>query len=293
MASFIKGIFYGLVLIAAGWFLGSLYPAPEQMTAPIKGRTDDLLARVDFSSEGMAELRRRLSPEQYEDLVENMAAEAARTGDAVVIERDALALADNIHAIEAMEAAAAAPAIDPDSTSEVFETFLTLCPQMTVSNAPAANAEGALTDYTPRVDVNGVAIAIAPTRGACMSSSFGPRSGGQHNGLDLHSADGGPVLAGGDGTVVEKKYRDDFGNMILIDHGQGVFTRYAHLSTFEPGINVGTTVEAGQQIGLMGNTASYRIPIHLHYELLRGDYETPARSFGLTAESPFDFPPAT
>jgi len=39
----------------------------------------------------------------------------------------------------------------------------------------------------------------------------------------------------------------------------------------------------------MGNTASYAIPIHLHYELLLGDYNNPRQSFGLTPRSPFDF----
>ncbi len=291
MAGFLKGLLYGAVLIAAGWLLGSLYPAPQQLTAPIKGRTDELIAQLDLSQEGLAELRRRLTPEQYSALVDDMAEEASRTGDAVIVERDAVALADNVHAMEAMEAASATPEIDPGA--DAFEASLALCPQMAVSNAPSADAERLVIDYSPRVDVDGIAIAVAPTRGACLSSGFGPRSGGQHKGLDLHSADGGPILAAGAGTVVEKKYRDDFGNMILIDHGEGVFTRYAHLSTFDPAVNVGAEVEAGQQIGLMGNTASYRIPIHLHYELLRGDYETRARSFGLTPASPFDFPPAT
>ena len=69
--------------------------------------------------------------------------------------------------------------------------------------------------------------------------------------------------------------------------GQGVFTRYAHLSSFAPDALVGARVVAGQQIGLMGNTAAYTIPIHLHYEVLLGDYDTPAQSFGLEARSPF------
>ena len=92
MGGFLKGLAYGAVLIAAGWLLGSLYPAPQELTAPIKGRTDDLVARLDFSPAGLQEIRRRLTPEQYSDLVDDMAREAARTGDAVVIERDALAL---------------------------------------------------------------------------------------------------------------------------------------------------------------------------------------------------------
>jgi murein DD-endopeptidase MepM/ murein hydrolase activator NlpD len=55
---------------------------------------------------------------------------------------------------------------------------------------------------------------------------------------------------------------------------------------------IGARVKQGQQIGLMGNTAAYRIPIHLHYELLTGDYANPKGSFGLKAVNPFTFPKA-
>jgi murein DD-endopeptidase MepM/ murein hydrolase activator NlpD len=160
---------------------------------------------------------------------------------------------------------------------------------MTISNAPAADASGNVRGFTKIVNVQGVALAVDPTKGACLSSGFGPRGSGAHEGLDFHSADGGPIMAAADGLVIEKKYRDDYGNMLLIDHGKGVYTRYAHLSSFTAGVDMGSKVKAGQIIGMMGNTASYRIPVHLHYELLLGDYNNPKASFGLTPESPFKF----
>ena len=92
--------------------------------------------------------------------------------------------------------------------------------------------------------------------------------------LDYHADIGVPVLAGGDGKILEMKYRDDYGNMILIDHGGGVYTRYAHLASFGKGSPPGVSVKAGEALGLMGNSASYQIPIHLHYEVLVGDYTT-------------------
>jgi hypothetical protein len=46
---------------------------------------------------------------------------------------------------------------------------------------------------------------------------------------------------------------------------------------------------AKREIGLMGNTAGYPIPMHLHYELLVGDYRNPKESFGLTPHSPFEY----
>ena len=173
---------------------------------------------------------------------------------------------------------------------QVFEQNLSLCPRMTIANAPASNAELLVAAYKPQVDVKGVKLATFPSKGACLSSGFGTRDSRLHKGLDYHSETGAPILAAADGAVIEMKYRDDYGNMLLIDHGNGVYTRYAHLASFGRGLSTGVTVRAGEQIGLMGNTASYQIPMHLHYELLLGDYANPKGSFGLDAADPLSFP---
>ena len=180
----------------------------------------------------------------------------------------------------------ASPISDP---AKVFAAKLELCPRMTVSNAPA-NADGVVSAFKPLVDVKGVRVATFPTPGACISSGFGPRSDRLHKGLDYHADVGVPVLAGGDGKILEMKYRDDYGNMILIDHGGGVYTRYAHLASFARSFTPGASVKAGDQLGLMGNSASYAIPMHLHYELLLGDYANPKGSFGLEPADPLSFP---
>jgi murein DD-endopeptidase MepM/ murein hydrolase activator NlpD len=290
MSGFLRGVLYGLVLIAAGWVLGSIYPAPEQLTAPVKQRTDVWVERIDFSPEGLETLRASLSPEQFSQLSVDAARFASNSGDAILVEHDGGMLEEHMDNL-AMDLPAA-PSQAAAGATAAFDNALELCPSMTVSNAPPADANRMVRNYASVVNVNGVALAVAPTRGACLSSSFGARNGRTHKGIDLHSRDGGPILAAADGTVVEKKYRDDYGNMLLIDHGNGVYTRYAHLSSFAAGVQVGAAVTAGQQIGLMGNTASYRIPVHLHYELLLGDYNNPRGSFGLAAHSPFEYPRA-
>lgn len=180
------------------------------------------------------------------------------------------------------------PVADP---MRVFAASLELCPRMDISNPPA-NANGVVTAYKPVVLVKNVRIATFPTPGACMSSGFGTRSARLHKGVDYHADIGVPVLAGGEGTILEMKYRDDYGNMILIDHGGGVYTRYAHLASFGKGLTAGVSVKAGEALGLMGNSASYQIPMHLHYEVLVGDYNTPKGSFGLEPEDPMTFPAA-
>ena len=183
------------------------------------------------------------------------------------------------------------PSAAPADPLTIFPASLELCPRMDVTNAPRA-ADGVVANYHQRVKVNDAIIAIFPTPGACLSSGYGTRNERLHKGLDFHASIGVPVLAGGDGTIVELKYREDYGNMILIDHGGGVFTRYAHLASFGRGLSPGVTVRAGDQLGLMGNSAAYQIPIHLHYELLTGDYNTPRGSFGLVPADPLSFPAA-
>lgn len=182
-----------------------------------------------------------------------------------------------------------APIPNTADPASLFPVNLDLCPRMAVTNAPAS-ADGRVSGYRQIVRVNDARIATFPTPGACLSSGYGPRNDRLHKGLDFHASTGVPVLAGGDGQIIEIKYREDYGNMVLIDHGGGVYTRYAHLASFGRGLSPGVTVRAGDQLGLMGNSASYQIPIHLHYELLLGDYSTPRASFGLKPANPLSYP---
>lgn len=294
-------------LVAGGWLLGSIYPAPAIVTDKVRQEARDLMSLANIDAQDFAALKERLSAEDLAKATDNAAAIAAQSGKAVVVERDEMSegVQDQSGfsltsttvppppatggAPQKAPAASTAPSgnevvtVDPARYDQVRR-----CPKMTVSNAPATQPDGVLVGDPRRVQVQGVTLMLNPTQGACLASSFGPRSGKIHRGIDYHAPEGVDVFAGGDGVVIEKKYRPDYGNMLLIDHGGGVYTRYAHLSSFDRSVAVGAKVKLGQRIGLMGNTADYRIPIHLHYELLLGDYNTPKGSFGLTARSPFD-----
>lgn len=162
------------------------------------------------------------------------------------------------------------------------EASLTLCPRMTVSNAPSSDSERNVRGYRPLASVNGVRLLVNPAPKSCLSSNYGTRNGRLHKGMDFQSQPAGPVVAAAAGTVVEAGYRDDYGTFVLIDHGSGVYTRYAHLASATSAAKEGRQVKLGSHLGIMGNTASYRIPVHLHYEVLTGDYNTPKKSFGLT-----------
>jgi murein DD-endopeptidase MepM/ murein hydrolase activator NlpD len=88
-----------------------------------------------------------------------------------------------------------------------------------------------------------------------------------HSGIDLSAPQGMPVLASAAGRVAVLRRFNIRGNVVILDHGRGVFTVYCHLSKFT--VQEGDTVEAGEIIGYSGNTGRSLGP-HLHWELAVG-----------------------
>ena len=120
-----------------------------------------------------------------------------------------------------------------------------------------------------------------------LSSSFGyrkdPFSGRQkrHTGVDFALKPGNPLYATGDGVVESVKFElFGYGNQVVIDHGFGYKTRYAHMKTI--GVAEGMKVKRGECIGLSGNSGRSSGP-HLHYEVLyKGAYVNPANYYDLS-----------
>jgi murein DD-endopeptidase MepM/ murein hydrolase activator NlpD len=102
------------------------------------------------------------------------------------------------------------------------------------------------------------------------TSGFGvrydPFNGGaaMHAGVDLAGPHGQPILAAADGVVVRAGWANGYGNMIEVDHGRGMTTRYGHLSRIQ--VKLGDRVHGGDQIGKLGSTGRSTGP-HLHYEV--------------------------
>ena len=120
-----------------------------------------------------------------------------------------------------------------------------------------------------------------------LSSSFGYRSdpftgrSKRHTGVDFALKPGNPIYATGDGVVEVVKFEFfGYGNWVLIDHGFGYKTRYAHLKSI--GVAEGMKVKRGECIGISGNSGRSSGP-HLHYEVMyKGNYVNPANYYDLT-----------
>lgn len=149
----------------------------------------------------------------------------------------------------------------PDNAFGVLRDILGLIEQQLASVRTGVDRRQALAAATP---------SIWPITG-WISSGFGnrrdPFTGGAdfHPGLDISGIQGQPVHAPADGTVTTVGYNGNYGNQILVDHGFGIVTRYAHLSRFS--VAVGQQVRRGQVIGYVGSTGRSTNP-HLHYEVL-------------------------
>jgi murein DD-endopeptidase MepM/ murein hydrolase activator NlpD len=111
---------------------------------------------------------------------------------------------------------------------------------------------------------------IWPVQGT-LDSSFGVRRnpfGGSsyesHEGQDIEALTGTPVVASASGTVTIAGVQNGYGNVVYVDHGNGLSTRYGHLSHID--VAVGQSVRQGELVGLVGSTGRSTGP-HLHYEV--------------------------
>jgi peptidoglycan hydrolase CwlO-like protein len=119
--------------------------------------------------------------------------------------------------------------------------------------------------------VIGNGMIIKPAAGR-ITSGFGMRSSGMHEGIDIAQGGTVPIYAAADGTVIRAEYSSSYGNVVYISHsiaGQQWTTVYAHMSSLS--VSSGQSVSKGTKLGNMGNTGRSHGQ-HLHFELHKGPW---------------------
>jgi murein DD-endopeptidase MepM/ murein hydrolase activator NlpD len=151
-----------------------------------------------------------------------------------------------------------------DRTAEV-EGHLSLLEQVAVQRAT-------LRRYTP---------SIWPVKGA-ITSHYGNRAdpfngdAELHLGIDISALYNAQIHSPADGMVLYSERKAAYGNLVIVDHGNGLTTRYGHLSRSL--VKVGQKVKRGEVIGLVGNTGRTTAP-HLHYEVRMNDRPVNPRTY--------------
>jgi murein DD-endopeptidase MepM/ murein hydrolase activator NlpD len=148
--------------------------------------------------------------------------------------------------------------------------------------ARAAQLEAELRTYEEALREKSHVPSIWPVEGE-ITDSFGgrrnPFGGGSyefHSGQDINAERGAHVVAPAAGTVVFSGWHGGYGQMVTLDHGGGLTTRYAHLSKTE--VSAGQRVTRGELIGLVGSTGRSTGP-HLHYEVRMNDESVNPRAY--------------
>lgn len=112
---------------------------------------------------------------------------------------------------------------------------------------------------------------------SAVTSEFGPRNGRLHAGIDFSTGPGGgagngdPMKAASAGTVFVAGSHSGYGNTVVLDHGQGLFTLYGHMQWGSLTVAVGQQVTQHQTLGAIGNTGN-SFGAHIHFETHEGGY---------------------
>ncbi|GIF48347.1 murein DD-endopeptidase MepM/ murein hydrolase activator NlpD [Asanoa ferruginea] len=192
---------------------------------------------------------------------------------------DTIAVADQQARVDALSRAdrsarspLAVPTVNPTTASATPKASLKLAPPKAVAKPPAVKKVAPKATKKAAPKKAGPVISNAgwtsPMPGSDVTSCFGIRWGVPHQGIDFAMPENTPELAAAAGTVFAAGWNyTGYGLSVVIDHGDGIFTHYAHMNA--AAVEVGQTVKAGQVIGYEGSTGDSTGP-HLHFEVHQG-----------------------
>ncbi|SKB96221.1 M23 family metallopeptidase [Sphingopyxis flava] len=190
------------------------------------------------------------------------------------------------HAVTGSPAALANGLADAASGAAPARAVIRIGPEGVAAGAPRFAVRSNFADTAllvsfssspPRAAVSGGPLPSLLPAGGRLTSSFGwrgdPMHGATrfHSGIDLAAPAGSPIRATQAGSVTRAGWAGNYGYMVTLDHGNGVETRYAHMSAIN--VEAGRTVNQGDIIGLVGSTGRSTGP-HVHYEVRVGGRAT-------------------
>jgi murein DD-endopeptidase MepM/ murein hydrolase activator NlpD len=225
------------------------------------GRQDERIASsVKSTRDGVADARRRTRAARteaagVEAAVSSATAEQRGIVSRLVASRDAL-----VAARSAKTTTLASIRSDRDSTLAEIDALeqqsAALAERIRQAQQRAASAPAVIAP-------SGSGVLGWPVSGP-VTSGFGSRWGRMHEGIDIAVGEGTPVRAAAAGTVIYAGWMSGYGNLVVIDHGNGLSTAYAHNSSLA--VSVGQSVAAGEVVSYSGNTGNSTGP-HVHFEV--------------------------
>jgi murein DD-endopeptidase MepM/ murein hydrolase activator NlpD len=223
------------------------------------GLQDERIARDVEAAKDKAAAVRRETVETRRVTAATVAVISARTDEARTVRDELVAGRDTLAAARRLKDSALADA--RETREEYLAEVEALAAQSASLAAAIRNAQtraGSTGSGTP--SASGL---IWPLNGPVVSG-FGMRWGRMHEGIDIAAAMGTPIWAAAAGTVIHAGWLGGYGNLVVLDHGNGLATAYAHASAIL--VALGQSVSQGQTVALAGSTGNSSGP-HLHFEV--------------------------
>jgi murein DD-endopeptidase MepM/ murein hydrolase activator NlpD len=226
------------------------------------GRQDERIAsRVRHARDGVADARRRTRVARAEQARIEAVTEAATVEQRGVVTR---LVASRDALVAARREKSTTLASIEENEAYIHEEIEGLEAQSAELAAQIRQAQQGSASSAPQlVPSTGSGVLGWPVSGPVVSG-FGMRWGRMHEGIDITCATGTPVHAAGAGTVIWAGWRGGYGNLVVVDHGGGLSTAYAHNSSYAS--SVGQSVARGQVIAYAGSTGNSSGP-HVHFEV--------------------------
>jgi murein DD-endopeptidase MepM/ murein hydrolase activator NlpD len=223
------------------------------------GLQDERIAREVEAAKVKAAAVRRETAETRRVTAATVSVISARTDEARTVRDELVAGRDTLAAARRLKTSALADA--HETREEYLAEVEALAAQSATLAAAIQDAQtGAGSTGTGTPSASGL---IWPVNGPVVSG-FGMRWGRMHEGIDISAATGTPIWAAAAGTVIHAGWLGGYGNLVVLDHGNGLATAYAHASAIL--VALGQSVSQGQTVALVGSTGNSSGP-HLHFEV--------------------------